>query len=253
MTNMEFQSNPYLIWQLVPGLITLGIGLYIQSRPMKKRESNVFSLLMFGGSVWAFANAIQLITADIGWQKIWNTLTYLGIMLIPTAWFLLSVKLTGIGRETIEKVERWLWFIPGILYLSMLSNRSHHLFFRSTEIINVGGYASLENEYGPLFFFHTGYSYLLMFAGILILGVSLAMNFKSYGSQVYGLIVGVLAPLIGNAFYLFGSPPPVFQTRPLLFSQLPALLLPGRSLADVSWKSCPWPMMSSCKSSRPAL
>jgi phosphoserine phosphatase RsbU/P len=219
MTNMEFQSNPYLIWQLVPGLITLGIGLYIQSRPMKKRESNVFSLLMFGGSVWAFANAIQLITADIGWQKIWNTLTYLGIMLIPTAWFLLSVKLTGIGRETIEKVERWLWFIPGILYLSMLSNRSHHLFFRSTEIINVGGYASLENEYGPLFFFHTGYSYLLMFAGILILGVSLAMNFKSYGSQVYGLIVGVLAPLIGNAFYLFGSPPPGFpDPTPIIFT-----------------------------------
>ena len=55
---MQLQTNPYLIWQLTPGLILFGIGLYIQSRPIKKRESNVFSLLMFGGSLWAFANAI---------------------------------------------------------------------------------------------------------------------------------------------------------------------------------------------------
>ncbi len=46
---MEFQTNPYLIWELIPGIALIGIGLYIQSRPVKKRESNVFSLLMFAG------------------------------------------------------------------------------------------------------------------------------------------------------------------------------------------------------------
>jgi len=45
---MELQTNPYLIWQVIPGIILLGIGVYIQSRPVKKRESNAYSLLMFG-------------------------------------------------------------------------------------------------------------------------------------------------------------------------------------------------------------
>ena len=40
---MEFQTNPYLIWQLIPGVILLGIGLYIQSRPVKTRVKGIFA------------------------------------------------------------------------------------------------------------------------------------------------------------------------------------------------------------------
>ncbi|PWB72258.1 MAG: hypothetical protein C3F07_12320 [Anaerolineales bacterium] len=216
---MQFQTNPYLIWQLIPGAVLLGIGFYIQSRPVKKGESNVFSLLMFGGSLWAFANAIQLITPDMGWQRFWNGLTYLGIMTIPTAWFLLSVKLTGFLRGRIEQFERFFWVMPAFLYLLLLTSGWHKLFFVSFDAISVGGYVLLENYYGPLFYVHTAYSYLLMVAGIIILGVSLATKFKKYGVQAYGLIIGVLAPLIGNVYFLFGSPPPGFpDPTPIIFT-----------------------------------
>jgi len=216
---VEFQSNPYLVWQLIPGLITLGIGLYIQSRPVKKRESTVFSALMFGGSLWAFANAIQLITPNPGWQKTWNSITYLGVMLVPTSWFLLSIKLTGLARDRVEKIEKWFWFIPAILYVFLLTTSFHKLFFVSYEIVNVGDYVALENVYGPLFYVHTGYSYVLLLSGMVILGVSLAMDFKRYGAQAYGLIIGVLAPLLGNAYFLFGSLPPGFpDPTPIIFT-----------------------------------
>lgn len=216
---MIYQENPYLVWQVIPGMILLGIGLYIQSREVKKRESNVFSLLMFGGAIWAFANAIQLITPNPYWQKIWNSISYLGIMTIPTAWFLLSVKLTGFARAPMERIEKWLWFIPAFLYLALLTSGIHKLFFVSFEIVNVGGYASLENNYGFLFYVHTIYSYVLMVLGILIMGGSLARNFKRYGVQAYGLIIGVLAPLIGNAYFLFGSPPDGFpDPTPIIFT-----------------------------------
>ena len=216
---MEFQTNPYLIWQLIPGAITLGIALYIQSRPIKKRESNVFSLLMFGGSLWAFANAIQLITPDAGWQRTWNGVTYLGIMTVPTAWFLLSVKLTGFARDRIEKIEKLLWGAPALLYIFLLTSGYHKLFFESFAIVKVGAYAALENKYGPLFFVHTGYSYLLMLSGIFILGASLIANFRRYGAQAYGLIVGILAPLVGNVYYLFGPTPPGFpDPTPIIFT-----------------------------------
>jgi len=207
---MTYQTNPYLVWQLIPGLILLGIAIYVQSRPVKKRESNAFTLFLFGGSLWAFSNAIQLITPNPGWQKVWNSASYLGIMIVPTAWFLLSVKLTGFARVQIEKIEKWLWFVPAFFYLALLTSTFHKLFFTSYEIVEVGGYASLENNYSSLFYAHTFYSYALMISGILIMGGSLARNFKNYGVQAYGLIIGVLAPLIGNAYFLFGSPPDGF-------------------------------------------
>jgi PAS domain S-box-containing protein len=216
---MEFQTNPYLIWQIIPGIILLGIGLYIQSRPVKKRESNVFSLLMFAGSLWAFANAIQLITPNLGWQRFWNVLTYLGIMTVPTAWFLLSVRLTGFLRGRIGKFERYFWIPPAILYLFLLTSGFHKLFFISFETVSVGGYVALENHYGPLFYLHTVYSYLLTIAGIVMLGISLATKFRKYGVQAYGLIIGVFAPLVGNAYFLFGSPPPGFpDPTPIIFT-----------------------------------
>ena len=216
---MEFQTNPYLIWQVIPCVILLGIGLYIQNRPVKKRESNAFSLLMFGGSLWAFANAIQLITPELEWQRFWNGVTYLGIMTVPTSWFLLSVKLTGILRERVEKIEKYLWLVPAILYLTLLTSGFHKLFFTIFQTTAVGGYVALENNYGPLFYIHTGYSYLLIISGIVMLAVSLIAKFKRYGVQAYGLIIGVIAPLIGNAYFLFGSPPAGFpDPTPIIFT-----------------------------------
>ena len=132
---MQLQTNPYLIWELLPGVILLAIGLYIQSRPVKKRESNAFSLLMFGGSLWAFSSAIQFISPNAQWQIFWNLFVYLGIMLVPTSWFLLAVKLTGFAREWIEKVERWFWSIPAFLYLFLLTTSFHKLFFTNYKVI----------------------------------------------------------------------------------------------------------------------
>ena len=85
---MALQSNPYILWQLIPGIILFWIGLYIQSRLIKKRESDVFSIFMFAGAIWALASAIQLISPSYEWQKAWNNIAYIGILIVPTAWFI---------------------------------------------------------------------------------------------------------------------------------------------------------------------
>jgi PAS domain S-box-containing protein len=216
---MIIQSNPYLIWQLLPGLILFIIGLYIQSRPVKKRESNVFSALMFSGSLWAVTSAIQLITPNPGWQKFWNNITFLGIMVVPTSWFLLAAKLTGFAQKQIDRNEKWFWAVPFLLYIALLTSNFHKTFFTGHEIIQAGGYAALQNEYGPLFYVHTAYSYMLLLFGMLIIGRSLVKDFKKYGSQAYGLIIGILAPLVGNIYYLFGSVPAGFpDPTPMIFT-----------------------------------
>ncbi|HEY5729210.1 MAG TPA: PAS domain S-box protein [Anaerolineales bacterium] len=216
---MEFQSNPYLIWQVIPGLILLGIGVYIQSRPVKKRESNAFAALMFGGSLWAFADAIMVVTPDMAWQLAWNNVRYFGIMLIPASWFLLSINLTGFLRPGIKKYENLFWIFPAFAYLALLTNGWHKLFFISSKMTTDGGYAVLATQYGKFFYMHTAYSYALLIAGILLLISSLATRFKKYGTQAYGLVIGVLAPLAGNAYFLFGSPPAGFpDPTPIIFT-----------------------------------
>lgn len=216
---MEFQSNPYLVWQIIPGFVLLGIGLYVRSRAIKKRETNVFSLLMFGAALWAFANAVQLLSPKFEWQAFWSHFKYAGIMIVPTAWCLLTVKLTGIFRTAFERVGWRIWLIPTFLYLLHLTNFIHGQFFHESELVFAGGYVSLEITYGPLFFLHTVYSYSVMVLGMAILAASIYSNFKRYGIQVYGLLMGALAPLLGNVYYLFGPLPVGFpDPTPIIFT-----------------------------------
>jgi len=216
---MEHQTNPYLIWQVIPGTILLLVSLYVLTRPVKKRESNAFAALMVGGSIWAFADALQVITPNMAWQAAWSNVKYFGVMLIPTSWFLLAINLTGLLRPWIKKFENYFWVFPAFSYLAMLTNGYHHLFFESPGLSTAGGYDLLTYEYGPLFYFHTAYSYAVLIVGIILLGISLTTRFKKYGTQAYGLIIGVLAPLVGNAYFLFGSPPAGFpDPTPIIFT-----------------------------------
>jgi len=216
---MVLQSNPYIFWQLIPGFILLWIGLYIQGYPRKKRESNIFSIFLFAGAAWAFAGAIQLVLPNFAWQKTWNAIAYIGILVIPTAWFLLSIKITGFSFERIQQFENWLWTIPIITYLILLTNDFHKLFFSAQPMETVAGYASLKNEFGPLFLVHTGYSYILLFAGTIILAISVVRYFPQYGTRAYAIFVGVLSPFIVNIYYIFGDIPPGFpDPTPIAFT-----------------------------------
>jgi PAS domain-containing protein len=216
---MELHTNPYIIWQLIPALITLWLGIYVQSRPRKKPESNVFSLLLLAGSFWSLANAIQLASPNYSWQLFWHNAAFLAIAIIPTAWFLFAVKFTGYFRTQIEKVRALFLVIPGLTYVAILTNGYHRLFFSSFKTISINGFANLTGAGGILFYIHTYYSYALLFLGMLFLGIALVTNFKSYGSQAYGLILGVFTPLIGNVLYIFGGLPPGFpDPTPIAFT-----------------------------------
>ncbi|MEJ2510364.1 MAG: PAS domain S-box protein [Anaerolineales bacterium] len=215
---MQFQSNPYIVWQIISTIIMLGIVLYIYTRPRKKPETSALALMMFGGALWSLANVIQWMSPDFAWQSRLNILVYLGIILVPTAWFLFAVRYTGIGFVPIVKIGPWLWIFPALTLIVLITNDFHHLFFLSEEIIYINGFGVIVPQYGPLFYIHTAYSYLLLFLGMIILVYSLFSNFKKYGIYAYGLIIGVLTPLLGNIYFLFGPIPETFpDPTPLFF------------------------------------
>jgi PAS domain S-box-containing protein len=202
---MQIQENPFLTWQIISALLTLGIFIYIQTRPRKKRESSALALMMFGGAVWSMANIVQWISPDITWQTRWDTLVFIGILIVPTAWFLFAIRYTGIGLKLFDKFTLGLWVIPSLTYLAIITNDIHHLFHLSQKTVLINGFTVLESDYGPLFYIHTGYSYLVLLSGMGILGYSLFANFKKYGIHAYGLLIGVITPLAGNIYFLFSS------------------------------------------------
>jgi len=215
---MKFQSNPYLAWQVVSTMIILGIVFYIQTRPRKKSKARVLALMMFGGALWSLVNIIQWISPDFAWQASWNLLVYVGILIVPTAWFMFSIRYTGIGIILLEKLGLGIWLVPAITFIAIFTNDIHQLYYLDQKIVLINGFAVIDSKYGPLFYAHTVYSYLLLLSGMVILGYSLFSNFKKYGISSYGLVIGVLTPLLGNIYFLFGPIPEGFpDPTPFLF------------------------------------
>jgi len=216
---MQYQTNPYLIWQLIPVFVTLWLGIYVQTRLYKKPESDVLARLMFAGAFWSLANAIQLVSPNETWQIFWHQVTFAGIVVIPAIWFVLAVKFSGYFRKQINKYQGLLYVVPSMTILAILTNENHGLFFTTKKMIDFNGLMVLNVKSGPLFIVHTWYSYTLIALGVIFLGTSLLRNFKNYGIQAYALILGVLTPLVGNYLYVrevfpagFPDPTPISFT-----------------------------------------
>ena len=216
---MAYQTNPYLIWQILPGFLMFGLGLYILSRPHRRREANNLAAFLFGGTVWSLSNAIQWTSSNPAWQSFWNTFTYIGILVVPTAWIFLVSRFTGYFLPFVKRYRPVFLAVPLITYLAILTNPLHYLFFSALTPSDIAGFVTLSVEWGPLFYVHTAYSYLLISSGMALLVYGLAKNFKKYGIHAYGLIAGVVTPLVGNAVYLFGSFPADFpDPTPIMFT-----------------------------------
>lgn len=207
---MQIQSNPFFIWQLIPAMATLWLGLYVKSRTRKKPESNSLALMLFAESAWSLFNIIQLFNPNSPWQDFWHSISFLAIVIIPTAWFMVVTKFTGYLKESVSRYKKYFIVVPILTLVSLLTNSQHRLFFLASENVFYNGFSSLTFIPGPFFLVHTWYSYMLVFLGILLLGVALVKNFRKYGIQAYALILGALAPLIGNILYLYNAFPAGF-------------------------------------------
>jgi PAS domain S-box-containing protein len=216
---MQFQNDPYIIWQLIPFIVMLGLGLYIGSRSRGGGERNGLALIMLAGAWWSLMSVIQLASPDVEWQVFWHKVTWLAALMLPTAWFFLAVSFTGTWRKQLERSRPLFYGVPALAYLALLTDPWHHLFYRATEMVAINGFTILTPEPGPLFQINLYYSYALTIAGIAMLVVFLFSNFKRYGSQGYALIIGVLAPLAGNILHTRGLLPPGFpDPTPISFT-----------------------------------
>ena len=77
----------------------------------------------------------------------------------------------------------------------------------------------IELTYGPAFWVYRGYSQLLLVVSAALLLRSLVHSQRIYRGQADAMLVGALAPLAGNALYLFGlNPFPGLDLTPFAFA-----------------------------------
>lgn len=202
-------------WLLVLStLLTVVMFVYISCQKDRKQLHNVFCLNLFCSliiSVGVLCQAVCNYFFSI--PSIWfENIIYIGTCFLPLTVFFTSLIFTN-TKITFKKSYLLLLVIPILSLVVLWTNDLHHLFYIQ--------YSSsfTDTIYGPYFYVHSVYTYLLLIIGIGRLLIFSIRNAGFFSKQSLLISIGLACPVIVNVLgsFLKLIPITVFVT-PISFS-----------------------------------
>ena len=206
-----------------------------------------FALMMRAAAVWALLYSFELTTPALAGKVFWAKTEYLGIVILPVAWFLFARDYTGAPKRLSRRLLSLISLIPTATVVLAATNGLHGLVWRDVSLSTAGSFPSLVVVHGPWFWVHVVYSYGLLAVGSYVLLRTAFRYPQLYRRQAAVLVIATAAPLVGNGLWISRLPfgggldvtPFAFtitgvglllaMSRFRLFSLLPALLPTARS------------------------
>lgn len=197
-----FSLTPISLILFVNSLFLVFLGFYL----WRRGSYHFFSLVMFAAAFWAFSSSLENGLAFMSDKIFWAKMTYIGIYSITPFWLLFSLQYAKFQKSFIKKINYFVWLVPSFLFSLTITNEWHHLFWTSIEPIGGSVSNGLIYSRGIGVYISMVYSYLLIFAGILVLAIYAFRATRVQRSQVFTLFLGLLFPWLVNFFYLSYSP-----------------------------------------------
>lgn len=215
---MQWQNSPYAVaLVLTAAAACIVVLLAWRRRPAPGAWPTV--LLMLAVAQWSLAYALELGSANIGAQLFWAKVQYLGIVSVPVMWLILALEYTGLERWLTRRNLILLTIVPLLTLLLVWTNDLHGLIWTQVGQGTIGPYRVLDLTYGPFFWLHFAYAYLMLLAGTIRFLQVIIRSPQLYRGQAGAVLVGVLTPWVGNALYVSGlSPFPSLDLTPLAFT-----------------------------------
>ena len=124
--------------------------------------------------------------------------------IIPVPWLIFNLQYASLQRWITRGRIVGLCVIPAISTILILTNHLHGLFFTQIHYSFIG-FMRIQTgaTYGPWFWVHAAYSYLLILVGIVLLVRTALRSIHLYRAQSIALLVAAFIPLISNILYTF--------------------------------------------------
>ena len=192
---------PFVFILLIGAVINAVLLVYTLQR------ATTITLKAFAGLLatmmwWALTYAAELLTFSLAGTIFWNKVEYLGIATIPVFWFVFAASYSHHTKWFNRRNLLLLSIVPTITILLAFTNEYHHLIWRQITLNHNAPLPLFQANYGTWFWIHTLFSYACLLGGIIVLIQWLWRAADLYRYQATILIIGVLAPVIGNIIYL---------------------------------------------------
>ncbi len=206
-------TDSIVFWILVFVSAILVIFLKKLIKPKEKKDLSKIFILIFGLILfWLVCMILQIIFLNkynIN-LKYFFDLYYISICFLPVAFYIMTSIFEN-GKMIFKKENLLLMIIPITSLILLWTNDLHHLFYKEYSM-------SLSTAYGPWFYVHTYYTYLLLAISLIKLLRYSIKNSGFFSKQAVLLIVGSLAPIVVNMLGSIGSISVSIYATPIAFS-----------------------------------
>jgi PAS domain S-box-containing protein len=212
---MTFQINFIIVSIVLTAVVTFSLLVFAWRR-RTEAWATPFILLALTVAEWSIIYAFELASPDLASKILWAKVEYIGIIGTPVAWFLFAM-LYG-GRETwlTRRNLILLGIIPVLTFVFVLTNEQHHFIWQTTTLSQSASFRTMDVTYGFWFWIHSGFSYLIILIGIVLLFLSIRRYPAAYRWQLVVLSIGPIAPLLGSIVYVADISP--FDLAPTGFA-----------------------------------
>jgi PAS domain S-box-containing protein len=195
----------------------------------RRRASAGASLAVALGAAgwWGLAYALELAATNLSTKLLWGDAKWLGICLLPPAWFAFIMQYTGRNRWVSRSVMAAL-AVPPVAVVVLLANPATHDLVRYYSPSAAADPADAIAQVGPLFWPFLVYADLVVWGCTALFVWTLTRLSRLYWRQSLLLIVTVLLPLAANLLHnLNVGPFGRVELTPFLFVLTGAVLVWG--------------------------
>ena len=196
----------YLSSLILSTILATALAIYFwRHRHMTGATPAAWMILAAG--IFAFGYLLQLISTDLSGQIFATNIQYVGIVALPVAWFAFSLRYTGHDKWLTSRALLLLAIIPSVTAVLAWTNSFHGLMWHGGHLESSGPFVIIAKTYGPWFWVHTSYSYVLIILGMVALVQRLFRPPRLYREQSIALMISVVVPLGWNVVYVFNLAP----------------------------------------------
>ena len=192
-----------MIWQYAYLIIIFAaaavcVSLAVYAWLQRSRQGVLlYAGVMLAVAEWLFTSGMVSMSQTPAQARFWVNPRYFGLTAMLAFFITFVIQYTGREKWLTQPLLIVIFSIPILTQIVIETNSLHQLFLVEVNFSPDGILMGLDAvQYGPIFWFHTVYSYLLVLLGIgLILEWSFR-TFRLYRGQAVVMVLGILPPLL---------------------------------------------------------
>ena len=215
---MSFEYSPYILPLIVAAIVSATVAIYAWTR----RSANgalPLSLLAASIFMWTVGYSFEIAGTNIETKYFWGVIQYFGIAFAPYFWLIFAIDYSDNEKILTRRFIVLTALVPSITVLLALTTKWHGMIWSEYHIDQQGAFSAIDATYGPWFWVHFAYSYIILLIGTILLVRVLLRRQGMYRGQVAAMLVAVITPWVSNVLYLTGnSPIPYLDLTPFAFT-----------------------------------